>query len=392
MKILTVLIVILIILSGCIPTNLFIDNYYSLKNSVAFSALAASSKNDIYLETFRTLYKISDGALNKFYAFPDNYSGGFYSDPSLDNQGNILIAAKDARLMKIDSDGDVLWSFQDPDATETGEIFMSPSFDEENNVYFGTTEGYFYCLTEDGTELWSMKIDGAIWTKPLIGKEDTIYFGTMGNLGKHEFMAVREGNIIWTFESEATSTGFYSSPAPGLNNAVITACHDGYLYSVDSETGVINWKLKLAPQDDDSAISASPVVDKTGNIYIGTNEGYFYSISSEGEILWEKNLKNGTISTAVLSENDFIYLITKGPATLFKIDSDGNILSKKGIGHTSPGAPLITSEGLLYYCSTLNDIGTRNRVYYSVIGSLPEGIWPMYGGDQQRSGNSVEID
>ncbi len=386
------IIILVIILSSCVPTDIFSGDSYFLNKSVAFSILAASSENDVFLATFRTLYKISDGSLNKFYSFSGDYVGGFYSDPSIDNQDNILIAANEARLMKMDSDGDVLWSFQDSSATETGEIFMSPSFDEENNIYLGTTKGFFYCLSEEGTKLWSLEIDGVIWTKPLIGKENTVYFGTMGDLGKHEFMAVREGEVIWSFESVATSTGFYSSPAPGFNDEIIVACHDGYLYSADSETGNINWKLQLAPREDDSAISASPVVDKTGIIYIGTNEGYLYSISSEGEILWEENLKSGTVSTAVLSENDFIYLITKNPANLFKIDRDGNIHSKKDIGHTSSGAPLITSEGLLYYCSTLDDIGTRNRIYFDEIELLPEGIWPMYGGEQQRSGNSIAID
>jgi outer membrane protein assembly factor BamB len=376
-----------IILSSCVPKVFLNNNSYILTDSVAFSVLAASSDNEVYLAPFRTLYKISEGSLSKCFSFPDEYTGGFFSDPSIDNQDNILIAADDARLTKMNSDGNVLWSFQDISATETGEIFMSPSFDEDNNIYFGTTEGLLYCLSEEGTKLWSTKIDGEIWTKPLIGKENTVYFGTMGDSGKHEVMAVREGDIIWNFESEATSTGFYSSPAPGINNEIIVACHDGYLYSVDSETGEKNWILQLAPRVDDSAISASPVVDSMGNIFIGTNEGYFYCISSAGDIRWEKNLESGHVSSAVLSEDGFIYLLTRHPATLFKIDDDGKVISKNKIGDTSSGQPLITSEGLLYYCSTLNDIGTRNRIYYDDVGSLPEGIWPMYGGNQQRSGN-----
>jgi outer membrane protein assembly factor BamB len=139
--------------------------------------------------------------------------------------------------MKLDSDGTVSWSFQDISAAETGEIFMSPSFDKENNKYFGTTGGLFYCFSEEGTKLWSIKIDGEIWTKPLIDEDKTVYFGTMGDSGKHEFMAVGEGDIIWSIESEATSTGFYSSPALGISNRILVACHDGYLYSVSSETG-----------------------------------------------------------------------------------------------------------------------------------------------------------
>jgi hypothetical protein len=88
----------------------------------------------------------------------------------------------------------------------------------------------------------------------------------------------------------------------------------------------------------------------------------------------------------VLSEDGFIYLLTRYTATVFKMDSDGSVLSKKKIGDTSSGQPLITSEGRLYHCSTLNDIGTLNKIYYDDIGSLPEGKWPMYGGNQQCSG------
>ncbi|MEA2067135.1 MAG: PQQ-binding-like beta-propeller repeat protein [Thermotogota bacterium] len=362
MKIIIVCIFALIVFSSCIPTSLFNENSYFLKDSESFSVLAASSNNEVYLAAFRTLYKISNGSLSKYFSFPEEYTGGFFSDPSLDNNDNILISANSARLMKMNSEGTVLWEFQDGSATETDDIFMSPSFDEANNIYFGTTGGFFYCLSEEGTKLWSIDVYGEIWTKPLIDEDKTVYFGTMGDSGKHEFLAVREGGIVWSFESEATSTGFYFSPAMGINNEILVACHDGYLYSVDSETGNKNWVVKLAPKVNDSTISASPVVDSMGNIFMGTNEGYFYCISSGGDILWKKNLESGHVSSAVLSEDGIIYLLTRQPATLFKINNDGNVLSRRKIGDTSSGQPLITSEGLLYYCSTLNEIGTRNRI------------------------------
>jgi hypothetical protein len=60
---------------------------------------------------------------------------------------------------------------------------------------------------------------------------------------------------------------------------------------------------KLTPKVDDSAISASPVVNSMGNIFRRTNEGYSYSIFNARDIRREKNLESGHISSAVLSED-----------------------------------------------------------------------------------------
>ncbi|TYB95122.1 MAG: hypothetical protein FXF54_04840 [Kosmotoga sp.] len=139
----------------------------------------------------------------------------------MDNNDNKLIFANDARLMKLDSDGTVLWSFQDISAIETGEIFMSPSFDKENNIYFGTTGGLFSRLSEEGTKLWSIEIDGEIWTKPLIDEDMTV-------------------------------------------------------------------------------ISASSVVDSMGNIFTGTNEGYFYRISNAGNTVGKESGKQTYFISCVI--------------------------------------------------------------------------------------------
>lgn len=85
MKIVIVCIFVLIVLSRCIPTRLFNENSYFLTGSLAFSVLAASSNNEVYLASFSTLYKISDGSLSKCFSFLEGYAGGFFSDHSMDN-------------------------------------------------------------------------------------------------------------------------------------------------------------------------------------------------------------------------------------------------------------------------------------------------------------------
>jgi outer membrane protein assembly factor BamB len=390
-KILFASIMAVFFLSGCI--SLFSPWNWTVKvrGSFQFSSPVAGQNGKIYAATSEDLYAFTGtGTASVVYSIG---AGEWFScDPSIDENGDIYIGTTGGRLLKISPTGNLIWSFPDQQRQDDWTVRGDPSFDNAGNVYYGDANGTLYCLTPDGTELWSFDTGKEIWSKPAIDNDGTAYFGTLvtGSNEKHRLYAVKDGLSVWSVETLGSSAGFYSSPALGDGGNIYAASHDGYLYSIDSEDGSINWSLQVAPAftGGDSGIASSPVVASDGTIYLCTNEGNLYSVSPGGEILWSRALKTTIFSTPVISSEGLIYLVDWHEARLFVLSTAGDISKKPGGGSNSGGSPLMTADGTLYFLSTLNDIGTWSQLVSFKTNGEPSGEWPMFGFDQRRSGYS----
>lgn len=358
-----------------------------MKGAFQFNSPAVSEDGIVYSATSIDIYSFQEsGKADLLYSLG---TGEWFScDLALDKAGNLYIGTTGGRLLKISPSGRLLWSHQSTTVDET--VRGAPSLDGNGNVYFGTTGGTLYCLSDEGYQLWSYDVEGEIWTKPAIEKNGTVFFGTMvpGSRQKNRFYALKEGTLLWSFETVVPSSGFYSSPAIGDGESVYAACHDGYLYALNSRTGVLNWKCKLTPHgiDESGAISSSPVIGSDGRIYICTQEGDFYAITQEGEILWMRALKGTIHSTPVVSSEGILYLIEGREAALLLLSESGTLVRSLKLGRDSYGSPVMTEGGTLYLTTSLNDIASWSQLICFQTQGTPSGFWPMLGLDQRHSG------
>ncbi|KAK5643770.1 hypothetical protein RI129_007615 [Pyrocoelia pectoralis] len=87
---------------------------------------------------------------------------------------------------------------------------------------------------------------------------------------------------------------------------VCTGCYDGYLYCIDTKTGLIVWKYKSGDQ-----IKCTPVVYEGNNsITFGSYDKILHCVNfNNGNLIWKKNIL-GSVTSNPIIYNEQIYLAT----------------------------------------------------------------------------------
>ena len=164
---------------------------------------------------------------------------------------NILYAVNPVNGERIEY-GD--WPFR-----TDGEIVATPLVDQSNgNVFIGSKDDHLYGLNKDGFEQWSLNTEGDVLSSGVLDVDQTLYFGSMS----------------------------------------------GTLYSVASETGVINWAYPVG-----KPLPYSPVLSGVNNdslIYFTTEDGQTQVLGrgdlGDGQLAWNAE-ENSTLTESLLNAN-----------------------------------------------------------------------------------------
>ncbi len=180
-----------------------------------------------------------------------------------------------------------------------GMVIGSPSI-AGGLVYVGSTQGGFYAVdAASGTQKWKFDTKTRVVSTPAIAN-GTVYFTEyFGNLYA---LDAATGKMKWKFTTEgerryaakhlhgaqpAAETmpdpfdSYLSSPAV-WNGAVYFGSSDGNVYSVNAETGALNWRFKTG-----EVVHASPAI-ADGTVFVGSWDSYFYAIdAATGHEKWK---------------------------------------------------------------------------------------------------------
>ncbi|HKK61795.1 MAG TPA: metallophosphoesterase, partial [Bacteroidales bacterium] len=155
------------------------------------------------------------------------FSGPCIVNDSLLVYGNSLGLVKGMKL----TSKEIIWEKE-----YDGSIFSTPVSDGEV-VAFGTVEGTIVGLNvNDGSEAWSVNAGTPVLSEGTLNKE-TFYIGG----GQSAFFKINmpDGEVLWQFDGiDGLVQG---RPAVG-NEEVIFGAWDRHLYSLDKNTGELNWK------------------------------------------------------------------------------------------------------------------------------------------------------
>jgi hypothetical protein len=137
----------------------------------------------------------------------------------------LLISAEDAQLIKIDKDGDVLWTDNNSSAQQSLVIITDVAADTENNViitgYGATGDNWDYVtrkLSPYGNEIWLKMFDSELnlndFASSLVtDKDNNIYItgGTYGTISGGNCYTVKysqNGDLMWVQEWDAPNSEF----------------------------------------------------------------------------------------------------------------------------------------------------------------------------------------
>lgn len=190
---------------------------------------------------------------------------------------------------------EVEWSYE-----TDGRILSSPAV-ADSSVYFGSWDGIMYSLdAQTGAQNWSFQTGER---KPVYRFEDVSPFPENGGIGSSP--SLHEGMLYF-------------------------GAYDGYLYCLDSQTGVLEWRYET-----DSIIRSSPVVvDET--VYVGDWTGKMHALNAEtGEHEWGYDTEDDHIYSTPCFADGTVYFgsVTfgedDGTGAVYALDRDGDRLWKK---------------------------------------------------------------
>ena len=110
--------------------------------------------------------------------------------------------------------------------------------------------------------------------------------------------------------------------------------------------GFVRWHVHLGS----SVFGSSPVIDSTGNIYIGTADGAFCKVDSNGNLLWKYQTGGPIWSTAVIGMDGTLYF-GSNDGYFYAVSPNGTLVWKFAAGDQIMAAPTIDANETLYFGS-----------------------------------------
>lgn len=180
-------------------------------------------------------------------------------------EGDPVLGSRDGRVVRLEgATGQEVWNVSlVPDPGFTG-IASSPTV-HQGQVFVGTFNetggpGRLVALhASNGSLAWSVAVDGSVHMSALAVADGAVYVGLMGRF--------QAASLTWE-----TPYG---------------------LLSVYAENGTERWFFPT-----EGAVAASPAV-ADGAVYFTARDGYLYAVSTEGDLLWKREIGPSTSSPAV---------------------------------------------------------------------------------------------
>jgi len=227
-------------------------------------------------------------------------------------EGKIFVADVSGQVVCIDTLGRKKWDYY-----SFGYIYSTPTA-RDGYLAIGTVQGDMETINvKNGKQIQSIGFDSPI-TTDLTSFE---YGGTYNlMLPKHSrskaaVVAGTQGGILYCYDLETLQELWkFDQPSGAIigkpiitKGVVLFYSLDGYLYSVNAQTGLISWKTKLTGKND-SNIYASDLTHNSDDVFISLTNGNLFSFDILlGKKNWEYNKYKLFTSLSVSKDGRYIY-------------------------------------------------------------------------------------
>ena len=264
---------------------------------------------------------------------------------------NILIVTDDvAKYYAINIDtGELLW-------TKTNIVPFNSNIKIKNDVFY--VVDYKNILRsisiKDGSEIWNLKTEESLTksnTQISIALDDkNIYFNN--SIGDITAVDIKSGQLVWqlpTQNNNISQNAFQLSNSELVinENTIFFSNNKNEFYSIDSATGLINWKTEISSD-------LKPVV--IGKLIITISEkGYLYIIDKKsGNIIrindlyknYKDKKRNQITPTGFFVALNKIYLTNSDGKLIIVNSNEGNILNVVKVSGSKILQPFINENNL----------------------------------------------
>ena len=266
-------------------------------------------------------------------------------------KNNILIVTDDvAKYYAINiNTGELLW-------IKTNIVPFNSNIKIKNDVFY--VVDYKNILRsisiKDGSEIWNLKTEESLTksnTKISIALDDkNIYFNN--SIGDITAVNIKSGQLVWqlpTQNNNISQNAFQLSNSELVinENTIFFSNNKNEFYSIDSATGLINWKTEISSD-------LKPVV--IGKLIITISEkGYLYIIDKKsGNIIrindlyknYKDKKRNQITPTGFFVALNKIYLTNSDGKLIIVNSNEGNILNVVKVSGSKILQPFINENNL----------------------------------------------
>lgn len=338
--------------------------------------------------------------------------------PTLGKDGRIYVGSEGNLLYAVNPDGTLAWTFTTGDY-----IHGAVALDQAGNLYFGSWDGFVYSLTPSGTLRWSYETaayitaspaivhqsgsgelvcigsndgifyaldsatgepawfilgDGPVFAGAAVGPDSTVYFGN--EVGQLQAINPDDGSVRWTFsipEISGRDSRIRCAPVVDASGNVYLGSGNHFLYALDSAGNEL-WSFEAG-----DSIDSAPVLDADGNLFFGSRDGFLYKVNSDGSFAWLFETGDIFYASPAVDALGQVYAIGfegQGISRLYAIDPSGQLLWSLAFDGLHDSSPLLSADGHLY-------TGLYNGGLYKIYtGQIPAAsVWPMSGSQPARS-------
>jgi len=339
-------------------------------SSGIYSGVGIGPQHEIYLTTENgELHCVNpDGTMR----WQFSTSSSIYSAPMIGEKA-IYMTTTDGNLYAVDYPGKKQWQYKIGNS-----IYSTPALGKNERVFFGCDDGNVYAVSSAGKLLWTYKTGDEIAGSPSIGGDGTIYVGSDA-----VYALTQKGKEKWKFvPAEEDEASYFASPAINDDESVYIGGTDGALYAITKE-GRLKYRAETPDQD---AVRACAAIAKNDVIYFGAENGTLYKKELYGEILPVFETDYYIFSSPAIDTLGNIYFVSDD-GFFYCIQSDGQLLYKWQIAQDSKemmysASPVITDNNEVY-------VGSWEGNLYAFKSFAPpvKSPWPLVRYNQQNTGS-----
>lgn len=266
------------------------------------------------------------------------YVVGSYYSRTYNNKRSLLSAVTPV--------GNVAWNWGGGGRIE---IVSQPVIGADETVYFGTDAGTVYALNPDGSEKWDYATDARVQCALTVSPENEVY--VVDDLGSLHALDAN-GALRWVYSLDYYTGAAFGAPILGPDGVVYYSdCGEytgsgGYdnpgQYHAINADGTLKWSHVF-----DSQMQMAATLREDGSTLVCSMLGYLHCFSADGTVRWESAFPTGAfcLSSALASNGDF-YIASDG---LKAIAQDGTAVWSIGAYANTLGGPALAVDGTVYY-------------------------------------------
>ena len=238
-----------------------------------------------------------------------NYDTGNYvfSSPSYSRDGQVIYLASSAGVLLALSapkdgsqDGVLLWQYEMGGKTD----YANPAVDSNGNIYIGSRDRYLHVVDASGALLWRYRAGTITSSISVDENAGTVYFAAGSYL--YALSAPSginsKAELKWRYKTEGRVVN--SAPAIGADGSVIyVGSGKGYLHAINTADGSLRWEYQSS-----NGIYSSPVIDDSGVVYFGNNDGKLSGLSAQGELVFQYDAGGRIMSTPAIGSDRVLYV------------------------------------------------------------------------------------